>query len=35
YLLKPLGDVAEILSAGNVFEYARKNGLIALSDEKH
>lgn len=35
YLLKPLGDVAEILSAGNVFEYARKNGLIASSDEKH
>lgn len=35
YLLKPLGDVAEILSAGNVFEYARKNGLIALSDDRH
>lgn len=35
YLLKPLGDVAEILSAGNVFEYARKNGLIAPSDERH
>ena len=35
YLLKPLGDVAEILSAGNVFEYARKNGLIAVSDEEH
>lgn len=35
YLLKPLGDVAEILSAGNVFEYARRNGLIAPSDERH
>ena len=28
YLLKPLGDVADILNAGNVFEYARQNGLI-------
>lgn len=28
YLLKPLGDVAEILKAGNVFEYARKAGLM-------
>jgi 3-isopropylmalate/(R)-2-methylmalate dehydratase small subunit len=35
YLLKPLGDVAEILSAGNVFEYARKNGLIAPSDDRN
>ena len=35
YLLKPLGDVAEILNAGNVFEYARQNGLIALSDGIH
>ena len=26
--LKPLGDVAEILKAGNVFEYARQTGLI-------
>ena len=30
-LLKPLGDVAEILRAGNVFEYARQAGFI---DEK-
>ena len=29
YLLKPLGDVADILNAGNVFEYARQNGLIS------
>jgi len=28
YLLQPLGDVAEILKAGNVFEYARNSGLI-------
>lgn len=28
YPLRPLGDVAEILKAGNVFEYARKKGLI-------
>lgn len=28
YLLKPLGDVAEILKAGNVFEYARRAGLM-------
>jgi len=28
YLLDPLGDVAEILRAGNVFEYARQQGLI-------
>ncbi len=28
YLLNPLGDVAEILRAGNVFEYARQAGLI-------
>lgn len=31
YLLKPLGDVADILNAGNVFEYARKNGLITTA----
>ncbi len=31
YLIKPLGDVAEILNAGNVFEYARQNGLITMS----
>ncbi len=29
YLLNPLGEVAEILRAGNVFEYARKAGLMA------
>ena len=29
YLLKPLGEVAQILKAGNVFEYARQAGLIA------
>ena len=28
HLLKPLGDVAEILRAGNVFEYARRAGLM-------
>ena len=33
YLLKPLGDVADILNAGNVFEYARINGLILSPDE--
>mgnify|MGYP002628737846 CR=1 FL=1 len=29
YLLNPLGDVAEILKCGNVFEYARRAGLMA------
>jgi 3-isopropylmalate/(R)-2-methylmalate dehydratase small subunit len=29
FTLKPLGDVAEILKAGNVFEYARAAGLMA------
>ena len=29
YLLNPLGEVADILRAGNVFEYARQAGLIA------
>ncbi len=28
YLLQPLGDVADILEAGNVFEYARRAGLM-------
>ncbi|NNE70489.1 MAG: 3-isopropylmalate dehydratase [Rhodothermales bacterium] len=28
FLLNPLGDVADILKAGNVFEYARQQGLI-------
>lgn len=31
YLLNPLGDVAEILDAGNVFEYARRAGLMPAS----
>ncbi len=29
FLLHPLGDVADILKAGNVFEYARQAGMIA------
>lgn len=28
FLLKPLGDVADILKAGNVFEYARQAGFM-------
>ncbi len=28
FLLRPLGDVADILRAGNVFEYARQAGLM-------
>jgi 3-isopropylmalate/(R)-2-methylmalate dehydratase small subunit len=28
YLLEPLGDVADILRAGNVFEFARQAGLM-------
>ena len=28
YRLKPLGDIIDILKAGDVFEYARKKGLI-------
>ena len=28
FLLRPLGDVADILHAGNVFAYARQTGLI-------
>lgn len=28
HLLRPLGDVADILEAGNLFEYARKHGMI-------
>ncbi len=31
YPLNPLGDVLEIIQAGNIFEYARKNGLIPQS----
>lgn len=29
HLLHPLGDVADILKAGNVFEYARQTGMIS------
>lgn len=29
YALKSLGDVIDIIEAGNIFEYARKTGLIA------
>jgi len=29
YDLKPLGDVAEIIEAGGIFEYARKTGTLA------
>ncbi len=32
YLLNPLGEVADILRAGNVFEYARQAGLIASQE---
>ncbi len=28
WALKPLGEVSEIIKAGNIFEYARKAGLI-------
>ena len=28
YPLKPLGDAAEIIAAGGIFQYARKSGLI-------
>lgn len=31
YLLQPLGDVADILAAGDVFAYARQAGLIPAS----
>ena len=34
FLLHPLGDVADILKAGNVFEYARQAGLIKGFKEK-
>ena len=30
FLLKPLGDVAEILKAGDVFEYARRAGMMTV-----
>ena len=29
YELKSLGEVIDIIEAGNIFEYARKTGLIA------
>ena len=29
YTLRPLGDVAPIIEAGGVFEYARKSGMLA------
>ena len=29
YILNPLGDILPILEAGNLFEYARKSGMIA------
>ncbi|GAG43108.1 unnamed protein product, partial [marine sediment metagenome] len=28
YPLQPLGDVAEIIEAGGIFEYARKTGML-------
>ena len=31
FLLNPLGDVADILKAGNVFEYARQAGLMSVT----
>ena len=31
YDLKSLGEVIDIIEAGNIFEYARKNGMIASS----
>jgi len=30
YLLNPLGEVADIIEAGGIFEYARKNDLIGV-----
>ena len=32
FLLNPLGEVAEILKAGNVFEYARQAGLMSPTE---
>ncbi|MEJ2506044.1 MAG: 3-isopropylmalate dehydratase, partial [Ignavibacteriaceae bacterium] len=29
YALNPLGDILPIIEAGNLFEYARKSGMIA------
>jgi 3-isopropylmalate/(R)-2-methylmalate dehydratase small subunit len=29
YTLKPLGDVAPIIEAGGVFEYAKQSGMMA------
>jgi len=31
YNLKSLGEVIDIIEAGNIFEYARKTGMIASS----
>ena len=31
YDLKSLGEVIEIIEAGNIFEYARKTGMITQS----
>ncbi|ACF11049.1 aconitate hydratase domain protein [Chlorobaculum parvum NCIB 8327] len=33
YELRPLGDVVNIVQAGGIFEYARKNDLMASSSE--
>ncbi|MBN1929836.1 MAG: 3-isopropylmalate dehydratase [Chlorobiaceae bacterium] len=33
YELRPLGDVVNIVQAGGIFEYARKNNLMASSQE--
>ncbi|HHE31676.1 MAG TPA: 3-isopropylmalate dehydratase [Chlorobaculum parvum] len=33
YELRPLGDVVNIVQAGGIFEYARKNDLMASSQE--
>ncbi len=37
FSLKPLGDVLPIIEAGNVFEYAKKQGMIktTLDEKKH
>jgi 3-isopropylmalate/(R)-2-methylmalate dehydratase small subunit len=29
YSLKPLGEVRPVIDAGGIFNYARKNGMIA------
>ena len=35
YKLKPLGDILPILEAGNVFEYAKKVGMIQGEHPEH